>query len=385
MPLRLYDLGPGSIELANFAGSIGLFCVSSAARRLAETLATDPWWETVGPCALSVTAGDAPRIFMVGELSPADEDRLSAQAAALARGCRRLRYLPMPEVEAAVAELALRLQAEIPLPELARCRFTAIPRGGWIVLGMLAYALGLSTEQLMEARDPTGPTVVVDDRAVSGVRFRQWLRASPAAEVVFAQLLSPPELREAIERNEPRVGRCLAARDLAPVPGSDVEGNPPSAEIEHLRGEQYWWGTTEHVCLPWSEPQRLITGPGGGLEAAWRLMPPDLCLGNRRTQPGIPVHVSGEGAGPWRASPEVVEAELAGRIVLGNRGTGRVLELSVSAGEFWRALLGADRFDGAVEALERIYPGAGPALVEDLGRFAAQLAEQGLLTGPALP
>ena len=66
---------------------------------------------------------------------------------------RRLDY---GQVEQAVRALAGRLAGEFGGEELKRFRYTAIPRGGFIVLGMLAYVLDLPRPALRGRNQSVG-------------------------------------------------------------------------------------------------------------------------------------------------------------------------------------------------------------------------------------
>ena len=67
---------------------------------------------------------------------------------------------------------------------LSRCRFVALPRGGLFVLGMLAYLLDLRADRVGDVGEsgirPGGsdsaPLVLVDDCALSGLRFSETSR-----------------------------------------------------------------------------------------------------------------------------------------------------------------------------------------------------------------
>lgn len=204
-----------------------------------------------------------------------DAHRLAPLAAFLRRMASTRWQVEYGEAEALSGRLAQRLREVLSPEEMAVAEWRGIPRGGLIVLGMLAYHLDLPRHRLPGGSGPGGrpdptvdprlppereagsggprgaagasalpdpdsdavaasdsrpaplaappaaPLVLVDDCALSGLRLRQTLEALAAepggAErtVVVAHLLSAPALRRAVVEGEPRVRACLAGADLA--------------------------------------------------------------------------------------------------------------------------------------------------------------------------
>lgn len=242
---------------------------------LARAIAASPGWPD--GCELIVHPGSPPKLFVFGRFDAEGEAWLRCQSRALPRACARLRYVGYAQIERDCEQLAARLREHLG-PDLHRADFTAIPRGGFVVLGLLASLL----PRQAPAGAEEGLLVVVDDCALSGIRFGQTLRRYDSSRIVFAPLYSPPELRAVIREREPRVEAVLSAADVA---GERVEAGPEDG---------YWSGDTEALAFPWNEPDRSVWNPNAQRwETAWRIVPPELCLKNR-PRPGfepIPVQV----------------------------------------------------------------------------------------------
>src|SRR5215203_3670477 len=165
---------------------------------LARALSTSPAWKEMPEVALIVRPEPQPVLGVVGRLDAAAEARLEALGPQLAEGLASLRYVSYAQAEEDCERLAARLVKRLGREGVRRSCFTGIPRGGFIVLGMLAYALDLERAQLEPPDSPDRPLVVVDDCAFSGVRFGQFLARCESRRVVFAHLYSHPDLRTEI-------------------------------------------------------------------------------------------------------------------------------------------------------------------------------------------
>ncbi|MEJ2503067.1 MAG: hypothetical protein P8177_07065, partial [Gemmatimonadota bacterium] len=178
---------------------------------LARGLASSPAWAAMTDAILVVRTEPPAALAVLGRFSPAEEVLVDALPGQLQTELRRFRYVPWGEVEEDCVRLARRLVDTLGREELARRRFVAIPRGGHVVLGLLAYALGLERDQLAWPTEPSDRVVVVDDAAYSGHRFGQFLQARPGPPVVFAHLYSHPHLRDSLVAAEDRVTAVVAA------------------------------------------------------------------------------------------------------------------------------------------------------------------------------
>lgn len=248
---------------------------------LARAVAASPGWPEGCGAVLMAHPGPPSKLVVLGRFDEAGEAWLRCQSRALHGACSRLRYVGYPQAERDCEALADRVRKHLG-PELTRAKLAAIPRGGYVVLGLLAALLHLDREQTVPPYPEDRPLVVVDDCALSGARFSQVLHGCGGSRVVFAPLYSPPDLRTAIQAREPRVEAVLSAADVL---GERIEAGP---------AEGYWYGNTEVLAFPWSEPDRSVWNPAAERwETAWRIVPPELCLKNR-PRPGtepIPVQV----------------------------------------------------------------------------------------------
>jgi hypothetical protein len=160
-------------------------------RTLADALSVSPLWAEMPRATLVVRPAPDPLLGVAGYFDGADRVRLGALRWQLERVLPRLRYVSYARAQEDCERLAARLVERFGRDELRDFRFVAIPRGGFVVLGMLAYILGLRGSQLEPPHPPDAPLVVVDDCALSGVRFGQFLERVDCSRVVFAHLYSP--------------------------------------------------------------------------------------------------------------------------------------------------------------------------------------------------
>ena len=286
-----------------------------------------------------------------------------------------------PQAEAATRRLAAQLLAEFECNELSRFRYAAIPRGGFIVLGMLAYVLDLDRKALVE--QPRGaPFVVVDDCSLSGNRLAHFLRLVDGEEVIFAHLYSHPDLRAAILRQEPRVVACLAAHDLCDL-AREIYPTDEQYRVwrdrwrERVPGPRYWIGLPELVIFPWNEPDRPVWNPlTDEVEDSWRVTAPDRCLKNW-ARLGVPP--SAEAQPTLRSPDEVAFNLLDGKIILCDLRTEQVYGLEDVAADMWRVLAAYGDLDVAGDYLLSQYDVDEVRLRGDLNAFANELLAKGLL------
>jgi hypothetical protein len=304
-----------------------------------------------------------------------DPVRLRLQVRAAESGIGRLRLIGYNEVEAAVERLANRLIDRFGAESVRRFRYTPLPRGGLVVLGLLASRLDLPVERLSPhacASEEDTPLVVVDDCALSGARFAAFLRGNQIRQVVFAHLFSPPELRSAIESAEPSVLSCLAAHDL------EKAGETREHWRQRLEGQRYGPGTGARIAFPWNEPDRLVWNPDTGeVELGWKLVPPERCLKQRGVRSRVQVQPRGQG--PWRPPSTVLFAEHRGETVILRIDTGKVFRLQGTARAMWRALLQGGDPETASRLLLTRYRVTEETLAADLDKFLRTLRERGLL------
>lgn len=352
---------------------------------LASGLSTSPAWKTMPGASLVVRRSPHPILGVIGRFDAAAEARLATLGPQLAGGMSCLHFVSYSQAEEDVERLATMLIERFGRDELRRFRFAAIPRGGLLVLGMLSYALGLRHAQLESPHPPEAPLVVVDDCAMSGYRFDQFLARCESNQVVFAQLYSHPELRAAIEARQPRVIACLSARDLQDhAPEMYGEDYPLWRErwANRFRGSGYWLGQPGHLCFPWNEPDATTWNPVlKKMERGWRLVPPELCLKNRPTHGTKPmaVQVQPEGSGPLCPSGHVLFGEFEESIVVGNIETGSSFTLTGVAADMWKAIVERGDLDEAASSLSEEYDVEPRVLRADLRDFAEDLLARDLL------
>lgn len=288
------ELSPAAWEA--YGGALGLEGPEAAAVSLGRALAADPTLAAAG-CELLLVDGDRlPRLVLAGRFDEAALAGLEAQQRRLEDVVHRLRWVGLDTTIELVDQLARHLEERFD-GQLGRFRFTAIPRGGLLVLGLLAYRLGLSRDRVEGPGD--GPTVVVDDCCLTGERLAAFLATTERRPVVFAHLLSHPSLRREIELREDGGVVCLAGDDLVePTPTEPAEREVWLSMLSAGGGSpRYWAGRVEHVCFPWCEPTALIWNPvAGRVEQGWRLVPPERLLTSPVHLPRLPVEI-GSSAG----------------------------------------------------------------------------------------
>lgn len=368
---HVHEIAPD--VLAGYACALGLD-PATALTGLAEAIAFSPGWNALPEAHLIVRFGPYPLLGILGAFGPAQEAWLAAQARTLDTAMCRLRYAGPVQVEEDCARLALRLREELG-ERLRDARFVAIPNGGFQVLDRLIPLLGLEPARL-SPDETSSLVVVIDDCAFTGARFASFLPGCPGTRIVFAPLYSPPPLRTAVLASEPRVLSCLSASDLMASP----HGKDP--EWKSLTAKRFWLGQTEHLALPWNEPDRSVWNPWSQRwEAAWRIVPPALCSKNRPApgQRTIPVHVQPEGVGPFRPSPRTLFADLGQSISLWDLDSRQGFELRGAGSDIWRGLLRHGDPGEVACALAREYDASEEQLRSDTDRLVETLTHRGLM------
>lgn len=356
---------------------------------LAQALAVSPFWQQSMGAILVVRSGPNPALTVMGEFDAATQARLEFLAGWLPQALAAVQYVSYDQVVRDCDQLAANLGDRLGADLLQRCHFTAIPRGGLIVLGQLAYALHLSHHQLEGVPAPQAPVVVVDDCALTGARFADFLAQHPHDQVVFACLYAHPDLRRAIEQTEEQVLACVSAHDLV-----DHAPQRFGAEYEawHQRAwqrsgrQRHWVGHPPQLCFPWNEPDHNFWNPvTEELESGWTLVPPQLCVKNR-PQAGqftASVQVQPPPAGELYPGPEVVFGYWQGQLVVGNGATGQSVVLSEVAADFWQALITQATLDQVLQQLATTYEVEPATLHSDLTDFITSLLDQGFLVNAA--
>lgn len=274
------------------------------------------------------------------DLSPAEQIRFWPLTVYLCKVKESALFVSYKQAERDCQRLGAVLREHYSARELATFTFAGIPRGGLIVLGLLAYYLELDRAQIQPvAADISAPLCIVDDCALTGYRFGQMVRNSQSPRIVFAHLYSSPRLRRAILEQEPRVEQCLAARDLGEgLPLAGDTGHEADVTMEqHLGPDRYWTGPVQPVAFAWSEPDlQVLAAQTRQVEGRWRLVPPDKCLKNR-VRLGLPLLREGAERA-WQVPEAVVTGWFDGVLWLLQTETQEVYRLEGSASEMWRGL-----------------------------------------------
>ena len=104
---------------------------------LARALSTSPAWKEMPEVTLIARTEPPSALGVVGRLDGAAEARLEALGLQLADGLASLRYVSYTQAEEDCERLATLLVERLGRERVSQAHFTGIPRGGFIVLGML--------------------------------------------------------------------------------------------------------------------------------------------------------------------------------------------------------------------------------------------------------
>lgn len=323
-------------------------------------------------------------IERAGHAEPLSEEmrsRLSVLVARLKYDRLALKYVGYRQAERDCEILAAQILNVYPRSELDSFAFAAIPRGGLIVLGMLAYILNLQRAQLHPDLFSTRPLFFIDDCAFTGGRFASWLATTKSPRIVFAHLYSHPDLRRAIVGKEARVETCLAAHDLDEHSeqcfSSQAEYQAWLERWQERLPDRYWIGMPDPVCFAWSEPDHPYWNPvSERLEGGWRLIPPHLCLKNK-SQLGLP-HQAVKST-DWRVCSHVASGRFENALWLCNTETGQVYSVSGLSADMWSGLSVYGNVEATCRYLLGVYDVDEAQLERDVCVFVKQLAERGLL------
>jgi hypothetical protein len=331
-----------------------------------------------------VRHGASPALAVVGTLDAAAVDRVSSLFEHLDHTLSSLRYVSYDQAERDALVLAEALTRRLGPARLDEATYVAIPRGGHVVLGLLAMALGLRHEQLGElSEDRARPLVVVDDAILTGYRLARWLTDLDRSEVSVATLYAHPDACREAERTGRGVVACVAARELRDL-GPERYGEHYDAWRDSWRRDldppRLWIGAPETLVFAWKEPDHSIwNGVTERREPGWRVLPPSLCLaGPQEPLPAGRVQRQPTPVGPWLPCPSVVTAELEGELVVADPERGITLALAGIAAVMWRALVAYGDLPGATRAVQGQVEAPAELIAEDLRAFAAELERRGL-------
>ena len=327
---------------------------------------------------VGVREAPEPLLAFVGSIDGAGRARLQELGGLLNEADTRLRVFTWVDVEQACARLAERLVRRLGRDELDSCSLVGVPRGGLIVAGLLAYALGTARDRVGAVH--AGSTViVVDDCVLSGVRLREVLAETAAARVVVAVLYAHPGLQAAVQATEPQVVACVA--------GGELHDHGPKLLGEYYGEWRRLWKTRvperyqtallDLVAFPWSAPQVRYWEPvSERIEESWRLIPaPGTVLGHSSC--GLEVQVAKDQAGVDLLAPGVVPVVHADAVVLVDAEQACGVRLKGVAAHLWHAWVRDDSAAAAVVA--KRYGQPVERVATDLRDLIAGLRARGLL------
>lgn len=352
---------------------------------LSRALSSSPLWKKFDRVVLVIRHTPRPMLAAIGDFDSAARARLEALSWRLNSVLPHMRYVDYGRGEQDCQRLAQQLIDCFGREELKNFDFIAIPRGGFIVLGMLAYILGLRSQQVQPPYHTDVPLMVVDDCAFTGGRFGRFIDDFKQHQIIFAHLYSHPELRAAITEQEPNVSTCLSAYDLhdhAPENLGDGYLSWRKRWMARSNYSIYWIGQPDHVCFAWNEPEvgfwNAVTEEE---ESGWRLLPEELCLKNRHDSglASIPVQIQPEPKGKLKPPAHVLYAEMDGKVVVADVQNSRSFTLNGVASDIWQAIVKHDNFEDMITALFDAYETDEATLREDIHAFVEELLSQGLI------
>lgn len=349
---------------------------------LARAIAASRGWMHRDVEAIVVGGAPEPTIAAVGRFGAADVAWMGAAGAALAEVLGRTVVLDQPKVDVATEALATALRARFEDADLQGFRYVPVPRGGYAVLGRLAYLLDLPGRQLggSPRRDET--VVLVDDVIVSGSRAVRALDEIDVERAVLAVLHAHPEALLALSADHPRVVDAVAGtalHDHAP----ERHGAELGAWRDRWRLRTHvsarWIGLPDHVVYPWNEPDVSVWNPVAEREEpAWPVVPPEACL-KHRIPHSVPVHVTAPPAGPLRAAADVLTAHVGEDVVLAHLGSGRAFGLQGVGAALWGALERYGHREPLLDELTLRFAVDRAMLIVDVERMLADLRTAGLI------
>ncbi|GGX80259.1 hypothetical protein GCM10007160_04700 [Litchfieldella qijiaojingensis] len=378
---------------------------TSALQALGGGICANHLWDEMEGVVLVARAQPVSMLAAFGNFTPTQRSLLRGLALQINEVASKHHFIDYSTAEIAAERLAKELVRRFGVEELSRFQYTAIPRGGLIVLGMLSYLLDLSPEQIVIPEKATSAVndevlVVVDDCALSGVRFQQFLKKVDSAQVIFCPLFAAPELCRAIERAEPRVQACINAKDLqdiAPSRYGEAYAQWLTAHREIRGGHGYWDGITEPLTFSWCEPEtRYWNHENKRFEAGWNVRPPGLCLKRRAVTANVEcerreagshnaVILQTDGPGPLMVAERVLWTEMDSAIAVARMPESALqsspcFRLEGTAAEMWRCVLEQGTLESAESALLEFYEVDPATLRKDLAAFVSDLVDNGILT-----
>jgi hypothetical protein len=348
---------------------------------IARGIASSPLWSLMPGTELRVRLSP-PEILVSGNFDPAAISRLKVLALQTKHALSTLKYVRYTDLEDDCRFLASALEERVGRDYLRKCCFTCMPRGGLVILGILSYVLGLERWQLETPLSRDVPLVVIDDCALSGKRFFEFLRKNPGDTIIFAPLYSTPGLRSAIEAREEKVSICISARDIGSCVHPSEEGRRAFEEIftSDPSTSDYWKGFTEYLCFAWNEPDCVFfNAVTHKTEGKWTVFPQEVCLKNGPVR--IPVTILRDVRREFQVSGDIVTIDDDTGVTIENLLTNNRYRTQGTAAEMWKALLECGTQEALLEHFYTEYDIDRPTLRKDIHDFVQDLHSQGILKG----
>lgn len=311
-----------------------------------------------------------------------DMERLAALARSIKGYRTNIHYVSYKQAEKDCEELAYNILKVYEPEELKSFHFEAIPRGGFIVLGMLSYILDLKPHQLMPANDQDKPLMIVDDCALTGARLSKAISETNSSHMAIATLYSHHDLRKSIIENEPKVKHCFAACNLKDrarenYPDKKDYETWKKRTLEYMGGKRYWVGQPDLVGFAWNEPDYPFWNPvTEQIEDGWRSLPPHKCLKNKTRLGILPNH---KAPVEFQMSSSVVSGVFDDIIWLVHLDKDEVFALDGIASQIWRVLIFYGNIEATVTYLKDKYEVDENILRIDVQELADDLLSKGLI------
>jgi len=313
-------------------------------------------------------------------ISDDNKERLTALSKSIEIYRANLAYVDYKQAEKYCEALAAQILKVYTPDEIQSFYFKAIPRGGFIVLGMLSYALNLKPGQFKE--DLEKPVVIVDDCIISGARIAKALEKTDNDHVIIATLYSHPELRKTILEKEKKVKHFFSANDLFDrasenFPDLNDYKNWKKRTKKRMGGKRYWIGQPDIVGFAWNEPDYPFwNNSTEKLEDGWRHIPPHKCLKNKMR---FGIEPDEEINDEIRMSSFISFGIFNENIWLFNTKTDEILALDDVAAQIFSALMVYGNMDSAVKHLLKLYDAPENLIRNDVQELVNGLLEKGVL------
>ena len=349
---------------------------------LAEALGSSPPARTMPDVVLAVRDKPRPQLVFVGEIDAAGRARIDELGGLLAEAGARLRILDWAAVERACETLADHLRQYLGSERLQRVALVGVPRGGDIVAGLLAYALGIPRERV-GSYTGVETVVLIDDCSLSGVRLREVLAGiDRTPQLIIATLASHPDLRTALLAAEPDVEAFISGIDLEDHSDSMLGAGAGAWRRRQQAAvpERYHTALLDLLVFPWSEPEVRLHNPvTGKVEPHWWLAPPGSCLHHRSATPGLEIQYLDEDPAQQVLRAEVIAVTQGDATVLVDTHDGRTLRLSGTARALFETWTATGSVPAAVAAIAEQYEVSTARVTLDLHTLLDELRSRELI------